>query len=219
MAMKTPKQLCGMEAAPLFAVLVAAVLCAAGSVAVLAQTTTGLQVTKSGNDVLLNMSVTSGPWHVVRSASPRFDYDNVLLADAAPSSPVSDANACLLPTLYFYDASDTGAGEVAADSGQPSQENLYLASLSPNSGWEGQSITIAGGGFSSEPTEDHVFFGPLPAVVTAATSTALTVTVPIGVTTGAGPSERAHEQRPYFLCNHREQRFRHLLPEHFLHRV
>lgn len=161
-----------LRAVSLFALLAFA-LCAAGSVAALAQTTTGLQVTRSGNDVVLNMSQTFGPWHVVRSASPRFDYDNVLLADAAPSNPVNDVNACLLPTLYFYDASDTGAGEAAADSGQPSQENLYLTSLSPNSGWEGQSITINGGGFSSEPTDDHVFFGPLPAVVTAATSTAL----------------------------------------------
>ena len=150
---------------------------------VLAQTT-DLTLAKSGSDVLISMGGTSGPWRVVRSTTPHFNYQNVLLASAASSSPVTDAYACTAPALYFYDASDEGAGETPADQGQPTQENLYLTSLSPDSGWEGQSITINGEGFSAEPDENSVFFGPLRAVVTAATSTSLTVTVPVGVATG-----------------------------------
>lgn len=153
------------------------------NLASLAQTTS-LGLSKSGNDVLLTMSDTAGPWHVVRSISPAFNYNNVLLADATTDNPLTDATAASLPELWFYDASDTGADEVPADEGQPSEEPLILTSLSPNEGWENQSITILGSGFSTEPNDNHPYFGVLPATVTAATSTSLTVTVPPGVTTG-----------------------------------
>lgn len=164
--------------------VVAVGLCAVGQLVALAQTPTRIDLAKNGDDVQITMSETLGPWRVVRSTTPQFNYQNVLLATAASSNPVVDANASRVPTLYFYDASDFGTGETSADDGEPSQENLYISSLVNNYGWESQSITINGAGFSPNITGNHVFFGSLPAVVTAATTTALTVTIPVGVMTG-----------------------------------
>ncbi|MEI7802534.1 MAG: FG-GAP-like repeat-containing protein, partial [Bacteroidota bacterium] len=65
-------------------------------------------------------------------------------------------------------------------------QNLYaipvISSFSPTSGPIGTSVTISGTGFSSTPTSNTVFFGATQAIVTAATTTQLTVKVPIGAT-------------------------------------
>lgn len=57
-----------------------------------------------------------------------------------------------------------------------------VASFTPGSGPVGTSVTINGTNFSSEPDYNIVYFGATRASVTAATSTQLTVAVPIGAT-------------------------------------
>jgi len=60
---------------------------------------------------------------------------------------------------------------------------LSISSFNPIAAKAGESITITGSGFSNTASNNKVFFGSINATVTAASSTSLTVTVPVGVTT------------------------------------
>lgn len=55
-----------------------------------------------------------------------------------------------------------------------------ITTFSPSSGPIGSSVTITGTGFNTTANQNVVFFGATQAVVTAASSTSLTVTVPLG---------------------------------------
>ena len=55
-----------------------------------------------------------------------------------------------------------------------------ITSFSPASGPAGTEVTIAGTNFSTTPASNTVFFGATKATVTAASTTSLTVTVPVG---------------------------------------
>jgi len=55
-----------------------------------------------------------------------------------------------------------------------------INSFSPASGPVGTTVTIAGTGFNTTASANTVYFGAVKATITAATSTALTVTVPYG---------------------------------------
>lgn len=57
-----------------------------------------------------------------------------------------------------------------------------INSFSPVSGQAGSTVTINGTGFSATASNNKVYFGAARAAVTAATTTALTVTVPAGAT-------------------------------------
>lgn len=57
-----------------------------------------------------------------------------------------------------------------------------ITSFSPTSATVGTQVIITGTGFSTTPANNVVFFGPTRAVVSAATTTSLTVTVPSGAT-------------------------------------
>jgi large repetitive protein len=57
-----------------------------------------------------------------------------------------------------------------------------ITSFSPASGSIGTSVTITGQNFDNTPSNNIVFFGDIKAVVTAASSTSLQVTVPAGAT-------------------------------------
>jgi len=57
-----------------------------------------------------------------------------------------------------------------------------ITSFSPTSGAVSTSVTITGTNFSATPTNNIVFFGTAQATVTTATTTQLTVTVPVGAT-------------------------------------
>lgn len=61
--------------------------------------------------------------------------------------------------------------------GQP-----VITSFSPASGPVGTTVTITGSNFSTTPANNIVYFGAVKANVTAATSTSLTVAVPVGTT-------------------------------------
>lgn len=54
--------------------------------------------------------------------------------------------------------------------------------FSPTSGPVGATVTINGSGFSATANQNIVFFGATKAVVTVASTTSLTVTVPAGAT-------------------------------------
>lgn len=55
-----------------------------------------------------------------------------------------------------------------------------IGSFTPVSGGAGSSVTIKGNNFDVTPANNTVFFGPVAAKVTAATTTSLTTTVPAG---------------------------------------
>jgi hypothetical protein len=57
-----------------------------------------------------------------------------------------------------------------------------IAAFSPVNGAIGSSITITGSGFNAAANQNIVFFGATQAIVTAASLSSLTVTVPIGAT-------------------------------------
>lgn len=57
---------------------------------------------------------------------------------------------------------------------------LSFISFSPESGPVGTTVTITGTGFSSASTDNTVLFGATHAVISAATATQLTATVPLG---------------------------------------
>ena len=60
----------------------------------------------------------------------------------------------------------------------------YISSFSPINGFSGDTVTITGTNFNSTPSNNIVNFNGTQAVVTAATETSLTVTVPAGASTG-----------------------------------
>ena len=60
-----------------------------------------------------------------------------------------------------------------------------ITSFTPTSGIPGSSVTITGTNFDATPASNTVFFDPIKATVTAASTTSLTVTVPNGA--GFGP--------------------------------
>jgi len=57
-----------------------------------------------------------------------------------------------------------------------------ITSFSPASGPVGTVVTISGSNFNPTASQDIVYFGAVRAVVSAATGTSLTATVPIGAT-------------------------------------
>ncbi len=57
-----------------------------------------------------------------------------------------------------------------------------ITSFTPTSGPVGTSVTITGTNFDATPSNNIVFFGATQAIVTVATTTSLTVTVPVGAT-------------------------------------
>lgn len=59
-----------------------------------------------------------------------------------------------------------------------------ISSFNPSSGLVGSTVVITGTNFSTVPANNTVRFNGTPATVTASTSTSITVTVPIGATTG-----------------------------------
>ena len=71
-------------------------------------------------------------------------------------------------------------GVVATGGGVPT-----VTGITPTTGAAGATVTITGTNFNSTPANNTVKFGGVLATVTAATSTALTVTVPAGTTTGS----------------------------------
>ncbi len=84
----------------------------------------------------------------------------------------------------------TGSGASASlDNVRLEQRTIQTApgitTFTPTSGKPGSSITINGSGFSSTLSQNAAYFGSIAGVITNASATQLTVTVPVGATYGA----------------------------------
>jgi hypothetical protein len=84
-----------------------------------------------------------------------------------------------------------GSIEVITPGGAAISDSVFsfpppvIGNIMPASAAVGSLVTINGQNFNTDPTKDIVYFGAAKAVVTAATTTALTVTVPPGATYSA----------------------------------
>ncbi|MBP7148509.1 MAG: IPT/TIG domain-containing protein, partial [Acidobacteria bacterium] len=123
-------------------------------------------------DVVLQWSVTAGPYAAVRSGSPRFANGTEAVVGAGiPGTELRD------PVLndgvtYFYLLDDGNAPPRAV-------------SLSALSALAGESITLTGTGFdTSSLTANRVFVGGAEATVTNVTDSTITFSVPTQAFTG-----------------------------------
>lgn len=80
---------------------------------------------------------------------------------------------------YVYDAAGNIKQKIPSASG-----TVVVATYSPPTAAPGASLTINGSGFSTTLSQNAVTIGGVAATVTAATTNALTVTVPTGVQSG-----------------------------------
>ncbi|MFZ5971469.1 MAG: BspA family leucine-rich repeat surface protein [Bacteroidota bacterium] len=89
------------------------------------------------------------------------------------------ARSNLTTTKGWTITGDAPSGSLCALAGPPT-----ISSFTPSSGPVGITVTITGTNFSSTPANNTVTFNGTTALVTVSTTTTLTVTVPIGATTG-----------------------------------
>lgn len=82
--------------------------------------------------------------------------------------------------IYQYDSAGNIAGIARANAG-----DVGVATFSPASGAPGTAVTISGSGFSITASNNVVKFNGVVAAVSAATASQLTVTVPVGATSGS----------------------------------
>ncbi|MEZ4857140.1 MAG: IPT/TIG domain-containing protein [Gelidibacter sp.] len=101
-------------------------------------------------------------------------------------------NPDVVGTECNYVAEGMGLGGKTSNLGLPGfvasslvQNQPYITSFSPTTGEEGTTVTIIGTDFSTILSNNIVTFNGVEATVIAATSTSLTVLVPIGATTGS----------------------------------
>src|ERR1700679_3790744 len=102
-----------------------------------------------------------------------YDDDGQLIKVIDPSGNI---------TSYTYDA--IGNMLSITTSTLSSGSALAIFNFTPVQGAIGSTVTIQGQSFSTTASADTVQFNGVTAVVSAATATALTVTVPSGATTG-----------------------------------
>ena len=105
----------------------------------------------------------------------------------AVTQPVDSGNIVLAPGFDQPVSSGNFKQQVAEFSADRKEEFFcpgppIINSFSPISGPVGTVVTITGTGFEPFPANNIVFFGATKATVTAATTTSLTVTVPVGST-------------------------------------
>jgi hypothetical protein len=89
--------------------------------------------------------------------------------------------------VYYVRVSNSGGTVTSAEATVtviPPPPVPRITQISPTSGAIGSAVTISGENFSAVPSENVVYFGPVRAVVTAASTTSLTATVPQGAAYG-----------------------------------
>jgi hypothetical protein len=118
--MNTPKRLLRKMVAPLFAVLAAVLLCAADSVAVLAQAA-DLRVTKSGGDVVLTIvSGGTSPYDYYKALSPTISVGATVLSSANPSTSFTETGGMTDGLkLVFYQIGDANKPAISISSPAP----------------------------------------------------------------------------------------------------
>ena len=98
----------------------------------------------------------------------------------AAGAPLADGLHTIVATVQDVVGNKGNASSVSFSVNGP-----IIQSLSPANGLIGASIQIIGQGFSATPANNVVVFDGVPATVTGATTTILTVTVPTGAVSGA----------------------------------
>ena len=144
---------------------------------------TDLEVTRSGNDVVLNWTTGTPNFRVLRSRTPNFMSGNATVAANLAGSPATDAGAAASVNLYYYQVVGAGEPSPGLFDLNPPRAVPTITMLTPNSGQPGITVTIDGMNFVSDGSGMVVMFGDLPADVQSASTTQIMVTVPIGAVT------------------------------------
>lgn len=119
---------------------------------------------------------------ILGSASPLWAQSNVQYVYDALGRLTQVIDPSGTTATYNYD----GVGNLLSiTSSTTSPSSLAIFSFSPSQGSVGQTVTIQGQNFSATPSSNTVKFNGTTATVTAASTSQLTTTVPVGATTGA----------------------------------
>ncbi|HYC58173.1 MAG TPA: IPT/TIG domain-containing protein [Thermoanaerobaculia bacterium] len=165
---------------PLFLLIVSLVL----TVSLRAQTEITLTKPNS-QDVLVTINGT-GPFDVFRGQSADLTTNTETLSTDQAATTYTDAAAQqATAVVYYYDVVGPGESSLAVGGAGMPQQTVVITSLTPNTGAEGATVTIAGSGFSQHYPENFVTFNGRLAVVNSGTATSLNVTVPPGLSSGS----------------------------------
>lgn len=105
------------------------------------------------------------------------------LAQSRPAAPeIADLNGDHRPDLVFGSTFGTPARLAMFENINAHTPQISITTVSPLKGPVGSTVTITGNYFSTNPGNNHVYFGPAKANVLSATKTVLTVSVPAGAT-------------------------------------
>jgi streptogramin lyase len=92
--------------------------------------------------------------------------------------------ALITSDIFFTGCSKSSSVPKPVTPVTPVQDEITITSLSVNEGHYNETVLIGGTGFSAVASNNKVFFNNKEAIVTAATTTQLTVTVPLSAGTG-----------------------------------
>ncbi len=145
---------------------------------------TDLEVTKTGNDVVLSWTTGTPNFRVLRSRTPTFMSGNAAIAEGLGGSPATDSGAASTADLYFYQVVGAGEPSPGLYDLNPPRPVPAISMLTPNSGVPGITATIDGSNFAPDGSGMVVMFGDLPADLQSATATQILATVPAGAVTG-----------------------------------
>jgi len=144
---------------------------------------TDLEVTRSGNDVVLSWTTGTPNFRVLRSRTPNFMSGNATLAEALAASPATDAGAAATPDLYFYQVVGSGEPSPGLFDLNPPRPVPAIMMITPNTGGPGTVFTIDGINFAEDGSGMIVMFGDTPADLLSATATQVQVTAPASAVT------------------------------------
>lgn len=134
---------------------------------------TGLAVTADGSEAADFVIGALGTTTLTPGASTTFDVTFTPFATGSRTAALHIASNDTNENPFDIPLAGDGAALVPT-----------LTSLSTTSGQPGDSIVITGTNFSATPGDNIVWFGGVRGMVTAAATTELTVTVPVGAATG-----------------------------------
>ena len=166
-----------------FALAVAAAIPAASQV-------TNLEVTESGDDIVISWATGIGPYRVFASGSPDFYFANRIVQAAPALSPVSDTGAAALTggpsgEIFFYTVLVAAEGDPGGFSVNPPPSSApVITTLSPDSGPPGTEVVVTGTGFPVDGSLIATTFHGVPADVDPISATEIHAVVPADAVSG-----------------------------------
>ncbi len=126
---------------------------------------TSITLTKpNAQDVLVTING-AGPFDVFRSQSADLTTNTETLSSDQAATTYTDAAAQqATAVVYYYDVVGPGESSLASGGAGVPQQTVVITSLTPNTGAEGATVTIAGSGFSQHYPENFVTFNGRRAV-------------------------------------------------------